>query len=134
MNLDEGESWKISRTTQNVQSIFIRISFPDNISLWLYYIIVIDNVNKKTLPRNQQGLVSLNSRPTAAKMSDIYPRAFLRKQERGSKVSFRKEVIQPQVPLRLPCYDLAPVIELTVGSRLLCRLTSRLWVLPAPIA
>ena len=24
-------------------------------------------------------------------------------------VSARKEVIQPQVPLRLPCYDLVPV-------------------------
>ena len=32
-----------------------------------------------------------------------------------SKLSFRKEVIQPQVPLRLPCYDLVPVIGLTVG-------------------
>jgi len=28
-------------------------------------------------------------------------------------------VIQPQVPLRLPCYDLVPVIGLTVGSRFL---------------
>ena len=35
-----------------------------------------------------------------------------------SKLSLRKEVIQPQVPLRLPCYDLVPVIELTVGRRL----------------
>ena len=33
-----------------------------------------------------------------------------------SKLSLRKEVIQPQVPLRLPCYDLVPVIGLTVGS------------------
>ena len=36
-----------------------------------------------------------------------------------SKLSFRKEVIQPQVPLRLPCYDLVPVTGLTVGRRLL---------------
>ena len=28
----------------------------------------------------------------------------------------RKEVIQPQVPLRLPCYDFAPVTELTFGG------------------
>jgi len=28
-------------------------------------------------------------------------------------------VIQPQVPLRLPCYDFAPVINLTVVSCLL---------------
>ncbi len=33
-------------------------------------------------------------------------------------ISLRKEVIQPQVPLRLPCYDLVPVIGLTVDSRL----------------
>jgi len=26
-------------------------------------------------------------------------------------------VIQPQVPLRLPCYDLVPITELAVGAR-----------------
>ena len=31
----------------------------------------------------------------------------------------RKEVIQPQVPLRLPCYDFTPVAEPTVVSCLL---------------
>ena len=31
----------------------------------------------------------------------------------------RKEVIQPQVPLRLPCYDFAPVIDLTLVGCLL---------------
>ena len=31
----------------------------------------------------------------------------------------RKEVIQPQVPLRLPCYDFTPVMNLTVASALL---------------
>ena len=30
-----------------------------------------------------------------------------------------KEVIQPQVPLRLPCYDFTPVIGHTVVSALL---------------
>jgi hypothetical protein len=28
----------------------------------------------------------------------------------------RKEVIQPQLPLRLPCYDLAPVVGFTLGA------------------
>ncbi len=28
----------------------------------------------------------------------------------------RKEVIQPQVPLRLPCYDFTPIINHTVGT------------------
>ena len=31
----------------------------------------------------------------------------------------RKEVIQPQVPLRLPCYDLVPITELILGACLL---------------
>ena len=39
----------------------------------------------------------------------------------------RKEVIQPQVPLRLPCYDLVPVTSLTVGTPE----TGRLRALPA---
>jgi hypothetical protein len=34
-------------------------------------------------------------------------------------VLLRKEVIQPQLPLRLPCYDLAPVTGFTLGVRLL---------------
>ena len=37
----------------------------------------------------------------------------------------RKEVIQPQVPLRLPCYDFTPVIGHTVVIALLAvRLTT----------
>ena len=31
----------------------------------------------------------------------------------------RKEVIQPHLPIRLPCYDFTPVIKLTLGSWLL---------------
>ena len=31
---------------------------------------------------------------------------------------FRKEVIQPQVLLRLPCYDFTPIIPHTLGIRL----------------
>jgi len=34
---------------------------------------------------------------------------------RASEADFSlKEVIQPQVPLRLPCYDFTPVIDHTV--------------------
>ena len=31
----------------------------------------------------------------------------------------RKEVIQPHLPIRLPCYDFTPVMKLTVVSALL---------------
>ena len=30
----------------------------------------------------------------------------------------RKEVFQPHLPVRLPCYDLAPVTSFTLGSSL----------------
>ena len=30
----------------------------------------------------------------------------------------RKEVIQPHLPIRLPCYDFTPVIGFTLGSSL----------------
>ena len=46
----------------------------------------------------------------------------------------RKEVIQPQVPLRLPCYDFAPVTELTFDGCLSCELAHRLQVPPASMA
>ena len=35
------------------------------------------------------------------------------------RVLHRKEVIQPQVPLRLPCYDFIPVTSLALGRCLL---------------
>ena len=36
------------------------------------------------------------------------------KTKRNILVFLRKEVIQPQVPLRLPCYDFTPVADYTV--------------------
>ena len=33
-------------------------------------------------------------------------------------VLLRKEVIQPHVPVRLPCYDFIPVTDPTFGSSL----------------
>jgi hypothetical protein len=45
----------------------------------------------------------------------------------------RKEVIQPQVPLRLPCYDFTPVADLTVDGCPPCGLAHRLRVKPTPM-
>src|SRR5207237_10349288 len=43
-------------------------------------------------------------------------RTFNREQEVATTRRSRKQVIQPQVPLLLPCYDFAPVTELTFGG------------------
>ena len=37
---------------------------------------------------------------------------------RGTRVLLRKEVIQPQVLLQLPCYDFTPIMNHTVGASL----------------
>ena len=42
----------------------------------------------------------------------------------------RKEVIQPQLPLRLPCYDFTPIIDPTFDGCLPEGLAHRLRVLP----
>ena len=42
----------------------------------------------------------------------------------------RKEVIQPHLPIRLPCYDFTPIIDPTGGGFLPNGLDHRLRVLP----
>jgi hypothetical protein len=50
------------------------------------------------------------------------------------KSFLRKEVIQPQVPLRLPCYDFTPVTNPTfAGGLLLLGYPDRLLVESAPM-
>ena len=34
----------------------------------------------------------------------------------AKNIILRKEVIQPQVPLRLPCYDFTPIADPTIDS------------------
>ena len=41
-------------------------------------------------------------------------KCFLKLTSQSAGNILRKEVIQPQVPLRLPCYDFTPVIDHTV--------------------
>ena len=33
----------------------------------------------------------------------------------GTQILLRKEVIQPHLPIRLPCYDFTPIIKPTFG-------------------
>ena len=58
------------------------------------------------------------------------PKCYLRRTGDGGKVFIcsaggrafsRKEVFQPHLPVRLPCYDLAPVTGFTLGRSLRSR-------------
>ena len=64
---------------------------------------------------------SLNNRLKYIRTQDdvARPRCLESPRRLGHTVLLRKEVIQPQLPLRLPCYDLAPVIGFTLGAALL---------------
>ena len=47
----------------------------------------------------------------------------------GYHILHRKEVIQPHLPIRLPCYDLTPIIEPTFGH---CLLAVSAWTSGVP--
>ena len=49
----------------------------------------------------------------------------------GLQGNSRKEVIQPQVLLQLPCYDFTPITDHTLGTCLPCGLAQLLLVQPA---
>ena len=51
-------------------------------------------------------------------------------EEQNRPVLLRKEVIQPHLPVRLPCYDFVPIADPTFDSSLSCELGHRLRVLP----
>ena len=59
------------------------------------------------------------------------PRPFAGTVRTVMRILLRKEVIQPQVPLRLPCYDFVPITSLTLGRRLHCWLANALRAKPA---
>jgi hypothetical protein len=50
--------------------------------------------------------------------------------EAEHQMLLRKEVIQPHLPVRLPCYDFVPIASPTFDSSLPCGLGHRLRVLP----
>ena len=52
------------------------------------------------------------------------PRRALRRARGPGPCILRKEVIQPQVPLRLPCYDLVPITGFIFGACLAAPATS----------
>ena len=63
-----------------------------------------NQLSYRPVPSNKRPVVSQNQ--TAPERVDL--RVLL----------LRKEVIQPHLPVRLPCYDLTPLIEHTFGASL----------------
>ena len=47
------------------------------------------------------------------------PRSVATLRSRRAVRLLRKEVIQPHLPIRLPCYDFTPIINRTLGASLL---------------
>ena len=58
------------------------------------------------------------------------PRQALGHRSPGAEMLLRKEVIQPHLPVRLPCYDFVPIASPTFDGSLPCGLGHRLRVLP----
>ena len=73
-------------------------------------------------------VISRRARKTGRRLRTITGRATYRSKSSGFP---RKEVIQPQLPLRLPCYDFTPITNPTFDGSLPCGLGHRLRVLPA---
>ena len=67
---------------------------------------------------NPQGIPCVFSRPPAIFRFSMNTGSLKAKSER--EVHSIKEVIQPEVPLRLPCYDFTPIIGPTVDGCLYC--------------
>ncbi len=74
------------------------------------------------MTRKHKPLLSRNTPASVARRlkRDLMRRDAETAARAGAACGFlRKEVIQPQVPLRLPCYDFTPVADLTVVGCLL---------------
>ena len=76
-------------------------------------------------------LSKLDRRKLEAVFQEAKVATFALHQVRECCGSFRKEVIQPQVLLQLPCYDFTPITNHTVVTCFPCELAQPLLVQPA---
>jgi hypothetical protein len=94
-------------------------------------------VVRKARARPRSGVLEGDApkeRRPARRPSGWLPKNWVDGEETGEKArvgSFRKEVIQPQVLLQLPCYDFTPITDHTVGACPPYGLARRLLVQPA---
>ena len=87
-----------------------------------------------TAPRRPQGPAkpTISSTPARPHEPETIPGAWATRRttnHRPEKLR-RKEVIQPHLPVRLPCYDLVPITSLTLDGSIHKGLGHRLRVLP----
>ena len=87
---------------------------------------------QRTGPARVLSKLDRRARPTVEDARSIIEFADRRSPcgSRGAADS-RKEVIQPQVLLQLPCYDFTPITDHTLGTSLPCGLAGLLLVQPA---
>ncbi len=87
-----------------------------------------------TTPRRPQGPAkpTISSTPARPRQPETIPGAWAtrRTPDRRPEKLRRKEVIQPHLPVRLPCYDLVPITSLTLDGSIHKGLGHRLRVLP----
>ena len=81
--------------------------------------------------KNKSDLSKLDRRKTKAEVQKRKLRHSRYTRCADCRGSFRKEVIQPQVLLQLPCYDFTPITNHTVVTCLPCGLAQPLLVQPA---
>ena len=74
-----------------------------------------DQLSRSTLQQSEDVLTP--SKPYSA--FDAFQRFFFSATFSFLGLHLRKEVIQPHLPIRLPCYDFTPVIDPTFGACLL---------------
>ena len=72
--------------------------------------------------------------PSGKKVRKYFSVVWQDRSEDRIPLLLRKEVIQPHLPVRLPCYDLALLTDLTLVVFLPCGLDQRLWVLSTQVA
>jgi hypothetical protein len=85
----------------------------------------LDSACSASTPECQIDLRSLSRRDKLARRFAATSSFF------AQRKNSRKEVIQPQVLLQLPCYDFTPITDHTLGASLPCGLVWRLLVQPA---
>ena len=86
---------------------------------------------KQSIPKTGDVCCAPTRRPLQTPALDYPNRETLTDVRHGEKtVLLRKEVIQPHLPVRLPCYDFVPIADPTFDHSLPCGLGHGLRVLP----